>query len=852
MNQQQWQVLKFGGTSVSSLSNWQNIVKIIKKKLVANKSILIVHSALSGVSNTLERIIEFAINGKDEKTLNLFDEVIHLHKELIAELELFADLLVEQQSYLKKMLDGILLLGEVSDRIRAEVLAQGELWATKIGAEYLNRELDSHATWLDARQYLLSSSEDSQYLTVNCNYKPDKNLISAINQTSIVVTQGFIAANAEQETVLTGRGGSDTSAAYFASKITAERLEIWTDVEGIFTANPNQVQNARLLKQLDYAEAQEMASAGAKVLHPRAIQPAKEFQIPIYIRSTLAPEIKGTKIYSAETTKGMVKAVTAKEKVTLISMESQGMWQQAGYLADIFAIFKKHNVSIDLVSTSETNITVTLDSLTQVIKTKELSRLIRDLEEVADVELMTNCTAVSIVGQNVRAILHKISPGLSIFETYPVYLLSQAASDLNLTFVIDDEFTEKVIASLHELLISNNPNSSILGPTVAELAQNTQQQEVRWWHEQVNRLEEILSTTNQAYVYHQQTVSQKVAQLSSLQAIEQIFFAVKANNNKQILENIYQQGLGFETVSLNELELILDLFPGIDRNKIFFTPNFANKDEYQQALSLGVNLSLDSTYPLTQWPDVFFGQSVFLRIDPNIGKGHHENVRTAGATSKFGIPIYELESIKAVIEEHKISIRGLHAHAGSGILTPRHWAEHARLLAGLATEFPTVKYLNLGGGFGIKEKAEQESLDFIEVNLALNEVKSDYPELIFWIEPGRYLVADAGILISKVTQVKQKQNYYYVGINTGMNSLLRPALYGSYHPIENLTRINADKDKLATIVGPICESTDKLGIEIPFPTTKEGDIILIDKVGAYGHVMSNRYNLREPAKEFCI
>ncbi|MRX27308.1 bifunctional aspartate kinase/diaminopimelate decarboxylase [Kangiella sp. HZ709] len=852
MNQQQWQVLKFGGTSVSSVRNWQNIVKIIKKKLVANKRVMIVHSALSGISNTLERIIEFAINGEDKKTLSLFNEVVYAHKELVSELELPQELLTEQQSYLKKMLDGILLLGEVSDRIRAEVLAQGELWSTTIGAEYLNRTLNNNATWLDARRYLLSTSEDSQYLTVNCNYDPDKKLISFINQSSLVVTQGFIAANGEQETVLTGRGGSDTSAAYFASKITAERLEIWTDVEGIFTANPNQVQNARLLKQLDYTEAQEMASAGAKVLHPRAIQPTKEFQIPIYIRSTLAPEIKGTKIYSAETTKGMVKAVTAKEKVTLISMESQGMWQQAGYLADIFAIFKKHNFSIDLVSTSETNITVTLDSLTQVIKTKELSRLMRDLEEVADVELMTNCTAVSIVGQNVRAILHKISPALSIFETYPVYLLSQAASDLNLTFVIDDEFTEKVIASLHELLISNNPNSSILGPTISELKQNIQLKEVRWWQEQVDRLEEILSSTDQAYVYHKNTVNEKVEQLSSLEAIEQVFFAVKANNNKQILENIYHQDLGFETVSLNEIQLILDLFPDIDRKKVFFTPNFANKAEYQQALSLGINLSLDSTYPLTQWADIFSGQSVFLRIDPNIGKGHHENVRTAGATSKFGIPIYELDLIKDVIKEHNISIVGLHAHAGSGILTPKHWAEHARLLAGLATELPTVKYLNLGGGFGIKEKSEQESLNFIEVNLALNEVKSDYPDLTFWIEPGRYLVADAGVLISKVTQVKQKQNYYYVGINTGMNSLMRPALYGSYHPIENLTRMNSEKDKLATIVGPICESTDKLGIEIPFPTTEEGDIVLIDKVGAYGHVMSNRYNLREPAEEFCI
>ncbi|NVJ66773.1 MAG: bifunctional aspartate kinase/diaminopimelate decarboxylase [Gammaproteobacteria bacterium] len=851
-NDTQWQLLKFGGTSVSSRENWQNILNIVKRKLQKGKKVFIVHSALSGVSNQLEALIEQAQSGDLESYQAGYQGIVAQHKNLLKALSLAENLLDQDYLHLKRLLDGVALLKEASDRVRAVILAQGELLSTRIGQGFLQHNLELHPYWLDARQFLVSQDSDDNFLAANCTYTQDNDLLDLISDSKLVITQGFIASNQEQETVLTGRGGSDASAAYFSAKIDAERLEIWTDVAGIFTANPNQVHNARLLKQLDYSEAQEMSSAGAKVLHPRAIRPARDFQIPIYIRSTINPELDGTKISKQDTSKGIVKAITAKEGTTLISMESQRMWQQAGFLADLFIIFKKHQISIDLVSTSETNVTVTLDSLTQVVSEKQLAKLSQELAEICSVKVIQNCSTVSIVGQEIRAILHKMASALSIFETYPVYLLSQAASDLNLTFVLEQEHQDKVIAALHEILISNNPNSAILGPTVAELEDTQAEVEKKWWQQNSKAIQALCEEEQNAYVYSLERVKENAGQLKTLDQVSKIFFAVKANNNPEVLKTIYQQGLGFEAVSLSEIELLLKLFPEISKERIFFTPNFASKEEYQAAIDFGVCLSLDSNYPLLHWPDIFENQKIFLRIDPNVGKGHHENVRTAGATSKFGIPIYELASIDKIIIDKNIKVIGLHTHAGSGILTPQHWAEHARLLVNIAGNYSNVRYLNLGGGLGIKEKDGQNSLSLAEMNNALREVKEEFSQYDFWIEPGRYLVADAGVLVAKVTQVKQKQNYYYVGLNTGMNSLMRPALYGSYHPIVNLTKLNCEKNKLATIVGPICESTDKLGIEIPFPETEEGDLILIENAGAYGFVMSNEYNLRKPAQEVCL
>ena len=241
-----------------------------------------------------------------------------------------------------------------------------------------------------------------------------------------------------------------------------------------------------------------------------------------------------------------------------------------------------------------------------------------------------------------------------------------------------------------------------------------------------------------------------------------------------------------------------------------------------------------------------------LRIDPGSGAGHHKFVSTAGNESKFGIPRTDLNEALSLCKQHHINVIGLHSHSGSGILTPELWESTALLLTSLLEQFPSAHIINLGGGLGVADKPGQQNLNMDMLDSALLSIKSRFKNISFWMEPGRYFVSDAGVILAKVTQCKEKGKVHFVGVETGMNSLIRPALYGAYHEIVNLTRLEEDKVGLAHIVGPICESGDTLGYDRPLPKTYENDILLIANAGAYGHSMSSHYNLRPPAQEIVI
>jgi diaminopimelate decarboxylase/aspartate kinase len=199
-----------------------------------------------------------------------------------------------------------------------------------------------------------------------------------------------------------------------------------------------------------------------------------------------------------------------------------------------------------------------------------------------------------------------------------------------------------------------------------------------------------------------------------------------------------------------------------------------------------------------------------------------------------------------------VRIVGLHTHSGSGILEVLNWSENARLLAELAQRFPAARVIDVGGGLGVPERPEQANLDVEKLDAALAQIRQAHPSVSIWLESGRYLVAAAGVLIARVTQLKGKSDVRYVGISTGMNSLIRPALYGAYHEIVNLTRLEDPATELTNVVGPICESADTLGHDRLLPACREGDLILIANAGAYGHAMSSHYNSRPPAEELCL
>jgi diaminopimelate decarboxylase/aspartate kinase len=181
-----------------------------------------------------------------------------------------------------------------------------------------------------------------------------------------------------------------------------------------------------------------------------------------------------------------------------------------------------------------------------------------------------------------------------------------------------------------------------------------------------------------------------------------------------------------------------------------------------------------------------------------------------------------------------------------------NWTQVGSVLAGLAKRFSDVKYMDVGGGLGVPDRIEGRELDMSKLDEALGRVKAAVPSVTLWLEPGRFLVANAGVLLARVTQTKSKSGIRYVGVATGMNSLIRPALYGAHHDIVNLTRYGEPANVQVNVVGPICESSDFLGHDRLLPECQSGDVLLIATAGAYGHAMASNYNLREPAEELLL
>jgi bifunctional diaminopimelate decarboxylase / aspartate kinase len=582
----------------------------------------------------------------------------------------------------------------------------------------------------------------------------------------------------------------------------------------------------------------------------------KQYGIPLYVYATQTPKLEGTVI----TTHGgnvaaQVKAVTIKKNITLVSMETVGMWHSVGFLADAFQVFKEHGLSIDLVSTSETSVTVSLDPAANTLDKATLDALIVDLGKLCRVEIIGPCAAVSLVGRNIRAILHRLGDALELFEEQKIYLVTQAANDLNITFVVEEEQGDRLVSRLHDIAIQKMTADRVLGPTWEELYGPKDKSAIdlkQWWHERRNDLLSLGREHGAAFVYNRATLAAKAKALRALPGIEGVFYALKANWHPEILKLFAEQGLGFECVSRAEVEHVMKTLPNLDKQKILFTPNFAPRAEYEWGVTQGIWVTLDNLHPLKAWPEVFKGRDVFIRIDTGYGRGHHDKVRTAGVHSKFGVPLFEMDELERLVKAAGARVVGLHAHTGSGVFTVDNWKSVGDTLTALTQRFKDVRIVDLGGGLGVPERLGQQGVKLSEFGETLSALKAAHPKLSLWIEPGRYLVAEAGVLLAQVTQLKGKGEVNYVGVATGMNSLIRPALYGAHHEIVNLTRLDDLATEVFNVVGPICESGDQLGNDRLLPPTQEGDVLLIATAGAYGRAMSSTYNLREPAIEVLI
>jgi len=856
-----WVVVKFGGTSVSTRARWDSIARIAEAHRARGRRVLIVVSALSGITDQLKAITE--AHAVDARCREILAGIAARHDALYADMQL----------PLRNALDGWLarLAQLVADPRRAqapyawqaEVLACGELLSSTLGALHLNAS-GLVTRWLDAREHLVAMALPNQtdwarWLSASVPTQRDPALSSALAaRGDVFISQGFIARDADGATAILGRGGSDTSAAYFGVLLGAEVVEIWTDVPGMFSANPRQVPEARLLSSLDYAEAQEIATTGAKVLHPRCIHPLREARVPLVIKDTHRPQLPGTSIaWSTAQTAPSVKAISSRKGITLVSMESISMWQQVGFLADVFDAFRRHGLSVDLIGSAETNVTVSLDPSDNLLTSDVLSRLCADLEPFCRVKVIAPCAAITLVGRGMRAMLHRLSAVLAEFGALDVHLISQSSNNLNLTFVVDEALVDALVPRLHALLIRAGAmrveDAQVFGPSWREIERGgSAPPRPAWWRAARADLLALAAEGTPRYVYDLATVRAQARGLKTIAAVDRWHYALKANPHADILRALDGEGFAFECVSWNEVEAVRKALPTLAPGRILFTPNFAPRGEYRAALAAGVRVTLDALHPIAEWGEDFAGHDIFLRVDLGAGRGHHDKVKTGGAQSKFGVALDAIETFRAHAREHGVRITGLHAHLGSGILDAQHWRGVYAQLASLAERFNKVEVLDLGGGLGVPSRPDDETLDLAALGAALAEVKQAYPQFRLWMEPGRYLVAEAGVLLARVTQRKRKGEVRYVGIDAGRNSLIRPALYEAWHEIVNLSHLDEPATELVQVVGPICESGDILGSHRRLPECAEGDVLLVAEAGAYGAVMASRYNLREPAVEVVL
>jgi diaminopimelate decarboxylase len=334
-----------------------------------------------------------------------------------------------------------------------------------------------------------------------------------------------------------------------------------------------------------------------------------------------------------------------------------------------------------------------------------------------------------------------------------------------------------------------------------------------------------------------------------------IFYALKANYNPHILNALKRSGIdGVDTVS--PFEIMLAQKCGFQSNEIIFTGNNSEMSELDYIASQGVLMNIGSISELERFAARHPGSRILLRFNPDTGAGETKQVVTGGKKSKFGIAISELEATQNIITYHKMKVIGIHSHIGSGFYKASIFKKAVKSIIKIASHFKGIEFLDLGGGFGVSYSPDSTPIDikdfFFQLKSDLEKFeRANGKPITIVIEPGKFLVAESTCLLTTVTDIKKGENTIFVGTNTGMNHIIRPALYGAHHHIVNLSSPDSPMKKI-TLVGNICESTDVIRQDIIMPMPKIGETLAILTSGAYCSSMSSAYNLRPCAAEVII
>jgi len=461
-------VMKFGGTSVEDAKSMSTVIEIVKREQA--KTPVVVLSAIAGATNTLLKSAQLAQQGKlDEATMllnNLLDRHVTITENLITDRSTIQQLIAlfrKEFEVLKNLCNGIAILGELTNRSLDAIASVGEILSSKILSEAMRLQ-GLPVQWVDARQFMITDNQFAcaipQFDIINQKVK--EILSPIISRNSIPVTQGFIGATQEGITTTLGRGGSDYSASIIGSALDAEEIQIWTDVDGVLTADPRVVPNAQKLKVISFREAAELAYFGAKVLHPSTIFPAVRKNIPVIVLNSKRPGNSGTKIIAnPPKTNIPVKSIASKKGITVINVQSLRMLMAYGFLESIFSVFSKYQTSVDLVSTSEVAVSLTIDN-----KSK-LDKIVEELSEFSEVSIMENKGIICVVGDQMRAtagVAHQVFEALKDIN---IVMITQGASEINMSFVIDEAKIDEAVRKLHKKFFEQVPEVDLFEPVGA-------------------------------------------------------------------------------------------------------------------------------------------------------------------------------------------------------------------------------------------------------------------------------------------------------------------------------------------------------------------------------------------------
>ena len=447
-------VMKFGGTSVADAAAFENVARIVAAEREASPVVVV--SAMSGVTDALLAATTIAIEGNTRNAIASLEKTFHRHevvaKELLKESDArdFLDELNDSAHRIANLLQA--LQTESNQKaIQDAVVSFGEALSSTLLAAVMNRR-GIAARQVDARRCIITNDEYTcaAPLITETFASCQKELRILIDDNVVPVLGGFIAASLNGATTTLGRGGSDYTAALVGAALSASEIQIWTDVTGVLTADPRVVPEAQTIERLSYSEAAELAYFGAKVLHPKTIQPAIESCIPVRICNSRAPEEQGTLVGpETETAPRTVKAIAHKSGVTTVQITSARMLGAYGFLRALFEVFEKHRTVVDVVTTSEVSVSLSLDDA------ERLPEIVEELEKLGTVRVEKGRAIICVVGEGLRG-----TPGIAarVFSTISdinVTLISQGASSINFTFAIEEERMHEAVRRLHAAFFSH-------------------------------------------------------------------------------------------------------------------------------------------------------------------------------------------------------------------------------------------------------------------------------------------------------------------------------------------------------------------------------------------------------------